>query len=69
MSKEINLFGQVSFRSAVTKFGIKQDDRRRHMYLIGKTGMGKTTMLENMVISDIMNGHGVGVVEIGRAHV
>ncbi len=63
MSKEINLFGQVSFRSAVTKFGIKQDDRRRHMYLIGKTGMGKTTMLENMVISDIMNGHGVGVVD------
>ncbi len=63
MAKDVNIFGQVSFRGSTTKFGIRQDDRRRHMYLIGKTGMGKTTMLENMVISDIMNGHGVGVVD------
>lgn len=45
------------------RFGIKTDDRRRHMYVIGKTGMGKTTMLENMVLQDIYNGHGVGVVD------
>lgn len=63
MAKDINIFGQVSFRGQTTKFGIKQDDRRRHMYLIGKTGMGKTTTLENMVISDMVNGHGVGVVD------
>ncbi len=63
MAKDINIFGQVSFRGSTTRFGIKQDDRRRHMYLIGKTGMGKTTTLENMVISDMVNGHGVGVMD------
>ncbi|MDO8466544.1 MAG: type IV secretion system DNA-binding domain-containing protein [bacterium] len=63
MAKDINIFGQVNFRGATTKFGIKIDDRRRHMYLIGKTGMGKTTTLENMVISDMVNGHGVGVMD------
>ncbi len=60
---KITLFGQTNFRGANKKFGIKVDDRRRHMYIIGKTGMGKTTMLENMVISDMVNGHGVGVVD------
>lgn len=63
MAKDINIFGQVNFRGSTTRFGIKQDDRRRHMYLIGKTGMGKTTTLENMVISDMVNGHGVGVMD------
>ncbi|MDP1719006.1 MAG: type IV secretion system DNA-binding domain-containing protein [bacterium] len=63
MAKDINIFGQVSFRGSTTRFGIKQDDRRRHMYLVGKTGMGKTTTLENMVISDMVNGHGVGVMD------
>lgn len=60
---DITLFGQVNFRDQNKKFGIKPDDRRRHMYVIGKTGMGKTTMLENMVIADIRAGRGVGVVD------
>jgi hypothetical protein len=60
---DITLFGQTNFRSEVKKFGIKSDDRRRHMYVIGKTGMGKTTLLENMVIADIRAGRGVGVVD------
>jgi type IV secretory pathway VirB4 component len=34
-------------------FGIKAKDRQRHMYVIGKTGMGKSTMLENMAVQDI----------------
>lgn len=42
----------------MTKFGIKTDDRRRHVYVIGKTGMGKTTLLENFILSDIYAGHG-----------
>ncbi len=45
------------------RFGIKEDDRRRHMYLIGKTGMGKSTILENMIVDDIRAGHGVAVVD------
>jgi hypothetical protein len=56
---EINLFATVNFRNQFRRFGIKTDDRRRHMYVIGKTGMGKTTLLENMVASDIRAGHGV----------
>lgn len=55
----INYFAKTSFRNRQVPFGIKTDDRRRHMYLIGKTGMGKTTMMENMAIQDIRNGQGV----------
>ncbi|MBF8281033.1 MAG: hypothetical protein HW383_806 [Candidatus Magasanikbacteria bacterium] len=61
--KEINVFAQTNFRNQMRKFGIKLDDRRRHMYVIGKSGTGKTTMLENMVLNDIYSGHGVGVVD------
>ena len=56
---DITFFGKTNFRNQEVAFGIKKDDRRRHMYVIGKTGMGKTTLLENMVIQDIRNGHGV----------
>jgi len=55
---EITYFGRTNFRNQLRKFGIKTDDRRRHVYVIGKTGMGKTTLLENMILSDIYAGHG-----------
>lgn len=58
-NNEITFFAKTNFRNQETVFGIKQDDRRRHMYLIGKTGMGKTNLLENLVVQDIRNGHGV----------
>ena len=48
MGNEITLLAQTNFRNQRVKFGIKTDDRRRHMYVIGKTGTGKTEMLENM---------------------
>jgi CxxC-x17-CxxC domain-containing protein len=60
---EINFFAKTNFRNQERVFGIKKDDRRRHMYLIGKTGMGKSNMLENMAIQDIRNGEGVCVVD------
>ncbi|MBI2473521.1 type IV secretion system DNA-binding domain-containing protein [Candidatus Uhrbacteria bacterium] len=55
---EVNYFAKTNFRNQMTKFGIKTDDRRRHVYVIGKTGMGKTTLLENFILSDIYAGHG-----------
>lgn len=55
---EITLFAETNFRNESRRFGIKTDDRRRHMYVIGKTGMGKTTLLENLIVSDIRAGHG-----------
>ena len=61
--EDICLFGQTNYRNQLTRFGIKTDDRRRHMYIIGKTGMGKTTMMENMVLNDIYKGHGLGIVD------
>lgn len=60
---EVMPFASTNFRGENTKFGIKTDDRRRHVYVIGKTGMGKTTILENMVLHDINNGHGVAYID------
>lgn len=62
-NNEINYFGETTFRNQRKRFGIKTDDRRRHMYLIGKTGMGKTVMMENMAIQDIQQGRGVAFID------
>ena len=63
MDNDITIFAETNFRNKYRKFGIKKDDRRRHMYLIGKTGMGKSTILENMVVEDILAGRGVALVD------
>jgi len=60
---KVTIFAQTNFRNSNVQFGIKNDDRRRHMYFIGKTGMGKSTVLENMIIQDIQSGKGVCVVD------
>ena len=60
---EINFFGETTFRNKRVKFGIKRDDRRRHFYVLGKTGMGKTSMLQQMIVQDIVGGEGVGFVD------
>ncbi len=61
--KDITVFAQTNFRNQSRKFGIKLDDRRRHFYIIGKTGMGKTVLMENMLLSDIYAGHGIALVD------
>ncbi|MDO8649967.1 MAG: type IV secretion system DNA-binding domain-containing protein, partial [Candidatus Berkelbacteria bacterium] len=60
---ELTVFGQTNFRSEVKRFGIKKKDRRLHMYIIGKTGTGKSTLMENMIIDDITEGRGLAVVD------
>ena len=60
---EVTPLGFCDFRNEKKRFGIKIDDRRRHIYTIGKTGSGKSTLLENMAISDILAGRGVGIVD------
>ncbi len=62
-NNEITSFAETDYRNQSVKFGIKTDDRRRHMYVIGKTGMGKSTLMENMIIQDIRAGRGVCVVD------
>jgi hypothetical protein len=59
----ITLLGTANWRNHKRLFGIKPSDRRQHVYVIGKTGMGKTTLLENMIIQDIEQGRGVGVLD------
>ncbi|MDA1337472.1 MAG: type IV secretion system DNA-binding domain-containing protein [bacterium] len=60
---DINFFGVTNFRNSQRRFGIKEDDRRRHFYVVGKTGMGKTEMLKNMAVQDIQGGNGIGFVD------
>lgn len=60
---KITYLGQTDFRNQKVKFGIKAIDRTRHLYTIGKTGMGKSTLLENLAIQDIQNGEGLAFMD------
>jgi type IV secretory pathway TraG/TraD family ATPase VirD4 len=57
-NQDITYFARVSFRSDRRFFGIKQEDRLMHTYMIGKTGTGKSTCLETMILQDIYAGRG-----------
>jgi hypothetical protein len=61
--KEINFFARSEFKNKITTFGIKRKDRRKHMYIIGKTGTGKSTLIANMAINDIRNNEGLAVID------
>ena len=62
--KKVNFFARTEFKNKMSIFGIKKgEDRRRHMYILGKSGTGKTTLIANMAIADIRNGEGVAVVD------
>ncbi len=63
MPSEINFFAETTFRNQRKRFGIKPDDRRRHFYAIGKTGMGKSEVLKNMAVQDIQEGRGMGFID------
>ena len=60
---ELELLGQTTFREELKAFGIKKSDRRHHLYIVGKTGTGKSTLIKNMVIQDMRLGHGVALVD------
>jgi len=62
-SQKVTYFAETDARGRRTRFGIKQDDRSRHMYVIGKTGMGKSTLLENMAVQDIQGGEGMTFID------
>lgn len=61
--QNLNLFACASFHNQEVKFGIKTNDRLRHMYIIGKTGTGKSTLLENLAIDDFKQGRGVAFLD------
>ncbi len=62
-SEKITFFAKTDARGRDVTFGIKAKDRQRHMYVVGKTGMGKSTMLENMAVQDIQNGEGLAFID------
>jgi len=61
--EQITFFAKTDARGQEISFGIKAKDRTRHVYVIGKTGMGKSTLLENMAIQDIENGNGIAFID------
>ena len=60
---DIIYIGKCNFRGNERVFGIKQKDRRQHMYVIGKTGVGKTVLLRNMALQDVRAGHGMCIID------
>lgn len=59
----IRALALTDYRNIHIPFGIKAEDRRRHMYLLGKTGTGKSTFLKNMIVGDILDGNGLAVLD------
>ena len=53
-------FARVDFRNDGRVFGIKEEDRFSHVYIIGKTGTGKSTLIETMALQDLERGNGFG---------
>ncbi|MBD3279795.1 MAG: type IV secretion system DNA-binding domain-containing protein [Candidatus Pacebacteria bacterium] len=60
---EINVFAETTFKNQPVKYGLWRQDRRRHVYVIGKTGTGKSTLLANMAINDLKKDEGLCVVD------
>jgi hypothetical protein len=60
---QITYFADTDARNRRVRFGIKAGDRTRHVYVIGKTGMGKSVLLENMAAQDIRNGNGFAFID------
>jgi len=56
-------FGQNNYGGVITKIGLNADERRRHMYIIGATGVGKSTLLLSMIKQDVDNNKGIAVID------
>lgn len=62
-NNDTNFFAKTTFRNQETIFGIKLADRLRHVYILGKSGTGKSTLLENMAVDDFKKGRGVAFID------
>src|SRR3989344_1304914 len=63
INKEITYLGLTTYRDKNQLFGIKRKDRRQHVYILGKSGTGKSVLMFNMIIQNIKNGDGVCMVD------
>lgn len=62
-AEELTVIAKTNFRGSDEKFGIKLKDRHRHIYVMGKSGTGKSTLLENMAVDDIRERRGLAVID------
>ncbi|MDD5731646.1 MAG: type IV secretion system DNA-binding domain-containing protein [Patescibacteria group bacterium] len=62
-AEELTVFGQTNFRDKITNFGIKMKDRVQHMYIIGQTGTGKSTVMKIQALDDIREGRGLAIID------
>jgi hypothetical protein len=61
--QSITLFANTDFRNQPITFGIKRSDRRNHLYILGKTGTGKSTLLETLMLDDLQKGFGFALLD------
>ncbi len=60
---EITFFAETNYRNERKRFGIRRKDRRAHVYLVGRTGVGKSTLLETLIASDLAAGNGLALLD------
>lgn len=63
MCHPLSIIGQTNARSRTQPFGLKHEDRFFHLYVIGQTGTGKSSLLENLILQDMLVGHGLAVID------
>lgn len=63
LNRDLTYLGITTYRDKNQLFGIKRKDRRQHVYILGKSGTGKSVLMFNMIIQNIQNGEGVCVVD------
>lgn len=59
----ITFFAVTNYRDIRRKFGTREKNRRGHIYIVGKTGTGKSTLIQNMAISDVNDGNGLAMID------
>jgi Helicase HerA, central domain len=61
--EQVTVFAETIFQGLEQRFGIRRKDRRYHMHLVGKTGMGKSTLLRTLIASDLQAGNGLALID------
>ena len=59
----VSFFGRTDFRAHHVPFGIRREDRQRHMYIVGKSGVGKSCLLDLLIQNDIDKGYGAAILD------